>query len=176
MSATPEQIADERADWLLDAIAGATQDRQFLRGDAECSPVICEAVLLNGAKAIRTAIARAHEARMSAASDSIAEPHSFSPDEIAHRIEHFGATFDLDVMKQAAALIRAQAERVRVLEGALNLIAQWDISGPPLTKNDANIPPEDFPHYVAGRAHAELALIRNYARNSVARAAPRGEA
>jgi hypothetical protein len=53
---------------------------------------------------------------MSTTPEQIAEPHSFSPDEIAQRIEHFGASFDLDVMKQAAALIRAQAERVRVLE------------------------------------------------------------
>jgi hypothetical protein len=72
---------------------------------------------------------------------------------------------------EAAALIRAQGERVRVLEEALNIIAQWDSFSPPLTKNDANIPPEDFPHYVAGRAHAELALIRNYASKSIARAA-----
>ena len=75
------------------------------------------------------------------------------------------------VAAAAAALIRAQAERVRVLEEALNIIAQWDSFSPPLTKNDANIPPEDFPHYVAGRAHAELALIRNYASKSIARAA-----
>ena len=74
-------------------------------------------------------------------------------------------------LRAAAALIRAQAERVRVLEEALNIIAQWDSFSPPLTKNDANIPPEDFPHYVAGRAHAELALIRNYASKSIARAA-----
>lgn len=65
MSVTPEQIAAERADWLLDAIAGATQDRQFLRGDAECNPVVCEAVLLNGAKAILIALARAHVQRVS---------------------------------------------------------------------------------------------------------------
>ena len=74
-------------------------------------------------------------------------------------------------LRAAAALIRAQAERVRVLEEALNVIAQWNISDRPLIANEDNIRAEDFPFYVAGRAHAELALISNYARNSVARAA-----
>ena len=59
---------------------------------------------------------------MSATPEQIAEPHSFSPDEIAQRIEHFGASFDLDVMKQAAALIRALSERVRLFEGGLKKI------------------------------------------------------
>lgn len=63
---------------------------------------------------------------MSATPEEIAEPHSFSPDEIAQRIEHFGAAFDLDVMKQAAALIRAQAERVRVLESEVARLSQWE--------------------------------------------------
>lgn len=103
---------------------------------------------------------------------------SATPEQIAERLEAlFGGVMsplhphDTQTCRAAAALIRAQAERVRALEEALNVIAQWDISGPPLTKNDANIPPEDFPHYVAGRAHAELALIRNYAGKSIARAA-----
>lgn len=67
---------------------------------------------------------------MSATPEQIAEPHSFSPDEIAQRIEHFGATFDLDVMKKAAALIRAQAERVRVLESALTTIGHSLVCAP----------------------------------------------
>lgn len=100
---------------------------------------------------------------------------SATPEQIAaeldelSKVELIAAWYD-DIAA-AAALIRAQAERVRVLEEALNIIAQWDSFSPPLTKNDANIPPEDFPHYVAGRAHAELALIRNYASKSIARAA-----
>ena len=61
---------------------------------------------------------------MSATPEQIAEPHSFSPDEIAQRIERFGAAFDLDVLKQAAALIRAQAERVRVLESEMRSAAE----------------------------------------------------
>lgn len=45
---TPE----EAADWLLDAVACATQDRRFLRGDPAYDAVAGEAILLNGAKAI----------------------------------------------------------------------------------------------------------------------------
>ena len=47
---TPEQIeiAEEAADWLLDAIAGATQDRRFLRGEREYDQVIGEAIKRNG--------------------------------------------------------------------------------------------------------------------------------
>ena len=59
---TPAEIASDRADWLLDAIACATQDRTFLRGDPSYNADIGEAILLNGAKAIRTAIDRANKA------------------------------------------------------------------------------------------------------------------
>ncbi len=51
-------IAKERADWLLDAIAGATQDRRFLRGEPEYDEVAGNAILLNGQKAIEVAIDR----------------------------------------------------------------------------------------------------------------------
>jgi hypothetical protein len=98
---------------------------------------------------------------------------SATPEQIAELCERLkkrvsAAAEDLDA---AAATLRAQAERVRVLEEALNVIAHWDISDRPLIANEDNIRAEDFPFYVAGRAHAELALISNYARNSVARAA-----
>jgi len=56
------EIARDRADWLLDAIAAATQDRIFLRGDPKCDEVVCQAILLNGEKAIRVAIERAARA------------------------------------------------------------------------------------------------------------------
>jgi hypothetical protein len=106
---------------------------------------------------------------------------SATPEQIAERLEKHPLYFwsgssepeyqRSDLPTEAAALIRAQAERVRVLEEALNVIAQWDISDRPLIANEDNIRADDFPFYVAGRAHAELALISNYARNSVARAA-----
>lgn len=51
-------IAKERADWLLDAVATATQDRRFLRGDPEYDDVAGEAILLNGEKAILVALSR----------------------------------------------------------------------------------------------------------------------
>lgn len=52
-------IAKDRADWLLDAVACATQDRRFLRGDPEYDEVAGEAILLNGEKAILVALAKA---------------------------------------------------------------------------------------------------------------------
>jgi hypothetical protein len=52
-----EDLARERADWLVDAIATATQNRSFLRGDPEEDEVATEAILLNGHKAIAVAIA-----------------------------------------------------------------------------------------------------------------------
>lgn len=49
------EIAKERADWLLDAVAGATQDRRFLRGDKQYDDVAGEAILMNAEKAILVA-------------------------------------------------------------------------------------------------------------------------
>lgn len=54
-----EDIAKDRADWLLDAIATATQDRRFLRGEPEYDEDVGEVILLNAEKAIRIAIQRA---------------------------------------------------------------------------------------------------------------------
>lgn len=56
-----EKLAKDRADWLLDAVAGATQNRQFLRGDPEYDEVSGEAILLNGEKAIRVALEKQAE-------------------------------------------------------------------------------------------------------------------
>ena len=44
--------ADYWADWLVDAVAGATQDRRFLRGDPEEDKIATEAILLNAKKAM----------------------------------------------------------------------------------------------------------------------------
>jgi hypothetical protein len=52
-------IARDRADWLVDAVATATQDRRFLRGDPACDEVACDAILLNAEKAIRVAYQKA---------------------------------------------------------------------------------------------------------------------
>jgi hypothetical protein len=62
LDAELDAIAKDHADWLLDAVACATQDRRFLRGDPKYDEVAGEAILLNGAKAIRIAICRAVEA------------------------------------------------------------------------------------------------------------------
>lgn len=52
-------LAKDRADWLLDAIAVATQDRRFLRGDPAYDEIAGEAILANAEKAISTALDRA---------------------------------------------------------------------------------------------------------------------
>ena len=51
-------IAKDRADWLLDAVACATQNRQFLRGDPAYDEVAGGAILLNGEKAINVALSK----------------------------------------------------------------------------------------------------------------------
>jgi hypothetical protein len=43
--------AKERADWLVDAVAAATQNRMFLRGDPEADDVVIAAIEMNARKA-----------------------------------------------------------------------------------------------------------------------------
>lgn len=43
---------DYWADWLVDAVATATQDRRFLRGDSAEDQVATEAIKANGKKAM----------------------------------------------------------------------------------------------------------------------------
>lgn len=43
---------DYWADWLVDAVAGATQDRRYLRGDPAEDKNATAAILLNGKKAM----------------------------------------------------------------------------------------------------------------------------
>lgn len=57
-----EETTEYWADWLLDAVAGATQDRRFLRGDDAYDSLLGEAILLNGHKAIRNAVNKLVEA------------------------------------------------------------------------------------------------------------------
>lgn len=54
-----DNIIKDRADWLVDAVATATQNRTYLRGEPECDMVACDAIRMNGEKAISVAIARA---------------------------------------------------------------------------------------------------------------------
>lgn len=50
IAATPEELATakEASDWLLDAIATATQDRRYLRGEEEYDSFVGDAILANG--------------------------------------------------------------------------------------------------------------------------------
>lgn len=47
-----EGLIKDRSDWLVDAVAMATQNRQFLRGEPECDEVACDAIRMNGEKAM----------------------------------------------------------------------------------------------------------------------------
>lgn len=76
-----ERLIAERADWLVDAVAGATQNRMFLRGDPECDEVACGAIEANGAKAMRVLldrVLRADAEQLRALEDKIAsmQPHA----------------------------------------------------------------------------------------------------
>ncbi len=57
-----DETAEYWADWLLDAVATATQDRRFLRGDDSYDAVLSEAILGNGRKAITNAANKIIEA------------------------------------------------------------------------------------------------------------------
>tara|TARA_R110000868_G_scaffold118_2_gene1204 strand:- start:2507 stop:2878 length:372 start_codon:yes stop_codon:yes gene_type:complete len=78
---SPEQvkIARNEADWLIDAVAGATQDRRFLRGDDAYDDVMSEAIIGNGVVACLRAMhaeadtLRAEVARLKEAADDMAE-------------------------------------------------------------------------------------------------------
>lgn len=52
------------------------------------------------------------------------------------------------------------------LADALRIIAAHEVAGP-LTQNDDNVSLSDLPFYVAGKAHAELAVLHNIARNAL---------
>lgn len=53
-----ETIAHDRADWLVDAVATATQNRALLRGDEAEDKILTEAIYLNAKKAILVALER----------------------------------------------------------------------------------------------------------------------
>lgn len=53
-----------------------------------------------------------------------------------------------------------------LLRDALRIIAAHEVVAP-LTQNDDNVSLSDLPFYVAGKAHAELAILHNIARNAL---------
>lgn len=57
---TPEQIAaaDEAADWMIDALATASQNRRFLRGDPAYNELDGELIIANAKIACLRAIHR----------------------------------------------------------------------------------------------------------------------
>jgi hypothetical protein len=69
MKLTIDDIVTDRADWLVDAVAMATQNRAFLRKDPEEDEVATEAIYLNAKLAIRAAINAALEQAENKASE-----------------------------------------------------------------------------------------------------------
>jgi hypothetical protein len=53
---THRGTVDFWADWLVDAVAAATQDRRFLRGDPQEDRVATEAIYENAKKAIQNVL------------------------------------------------------------------------------------------------------------------------
>lgn len=53
---TEREIIDYYADWLVDAVGVATQNRTLLRGGPAEDRVLTEALLLNGKKAVELAL------------------------------------------------------------------------------------------------------------------------
>jgi hypothetical protein len=53
-----KEVLDYYADWLVDAVAVATQNQALLRGDPAEDKVLTEALYLNGRKAIELALAK----------------------------------------------------------------------------------------------------------------------
>lgn len=82
---TRDEIIKDRADWLLDAVATATQNRQFLRGEPEYDEVAGEAILLNGEKAIRIALDRL-EALTAPKTENFREPGEFGEGTTVRRV------------------------------------------------------------------------------------------
>lgn len=60
---TEREIIAYYADWLVDAIKNATQNRALLRGDPAEDSILIEAILLNGKKAIELALKAIREGR-----------------------------------------------------------------------------------------------------------------
>ncbi len=55
---TREQAVEYYADWLVDAVGGATQNRALLRGDPAEDKILTEALYLNGKRAIELALTK----------------------------------------------------------------------------------------------------------------------
>lgn len=59
---TERVTPDYWADWLVDAVAAATQDRRFLRGDPAEDRIATEALYTNGKKAMENLLRAIGEA------------------------------------------------------------------------------------------------------------------
>jgi len=59
---TDEEAATYWADWVVDAVATATQNRMFLRGDPKENKLSTECIEINAKKAILNALAGRQEA------------------------------------------------------------------------------------------------------------------
>ncbi len=103
-----EAVARDRADWLLDAVATATQDRRFLRGDPEYDEVTGDAILANGEKAIVVALSRVIQPEIDrrVAEEKAKLLERFDEDELEQIISN---SLDMDWLPRDAARAIRQA-------------------------------------------------------------------
>lgn len=86
--------------------------------------------------------------------------------------ELVGGSSDPDAARLAGEIereVQALEARERVLELGLRAIESYPLEPGDLTKNEDNISVENMPHYVAGRANAVIALMKNAASNALRR-------
>ena len=106
-------FCEDRADWLVDAVACATQNRMFLRGDEDADPVVIEALYLNGLKALRAAYAagleRAAEIADEQADCSRQERSNASAMNDRTSVRH--CEYEIVAVESVAASIRAEKEK-----------------------------------------------------------------
>jgi Lar family restriction alleviation protein len=116
------RIIEYWADWLVDAVAGATQDVKFLRGEPEEDIMATGAILANGHKAIKNAILASGLVRDEAytatleqkLADAVRDNAAIRADErekCAKIAEQFGEPYALNT-NTGAMMFRAQVSKI----------------------------------------------------------------
>jgi TolA-binding protein len=133
----------DRADWLVDAVACATQNRMFLRGEPECDQVAVDAIFMNGEKALRqvhdaqaakVATLESQLADLRAKADALADAcwRNVVMDDLIKRLRSVAFTgvsnqrvvsLDKSTLEQAAARIEALEARVAAADKLAELMA-----------------------------------------------------
>ena len=105
----------DRGDWLVDAVATSTQNRQFLRGEPECDDVACEAIRMNGEKAIEV-IAKPMAARIEELEAVLREVDAWVDDDLLPLADLMDAVAD-HIEQLAATNEELEAKLAKAVEG-----------------------------------------------------------